>query len=141
MVLGGLYRHRRLPAVAALVGVLLYTGLATNHTVSQATLQLFANAQSDHPKAGDATEADCHDHPAPSNISKTSNTGAPASPQKKCPFCSGYANLHIAFIGGAPGPVLPVETAATLIHNFGQDFAGRAARTPQNRGPPPSQLA
>ena len=130
MVLGDLHRHRPVPAAAALVGVLLYTALVTYHTVSQVRLQL-GDA-----KVEDAPESGCHESSAQSNTPKTSDPGAPASPQRKCPFCSGYAILHIAFVGSAPGYILLVETVVPLLHSFDQDFMGRPARTPQNRGPP-----
>jgi hypothetical protein len=135
MGLGGLHRHRRIPTAAALVGVLLYTALVTSHIVSQATFQPLT-AQAGHSHFGQAAKPNCHEPTASTNKSKTSDPSGPASPQRTCPFCSGYAILHIAVAEGVAGTMLPVGVAPPQMRGFDQAYAGRTPRTPQNRGPP-----
>jgi hypothetical protein len=96
--LGALYRHRRLPAAAALLGVLLYTALVSSHVVSQASLAA-PNAAQASGQVAHAGDPDCHEHASPGK----GQSEFPASPKKKCPFCVGYAALHISILAGALG--------------------------------------
>jgi hypothetical protein len=100
MSLRALRRHCHLPTAAALISVLLYTALISSHIVSQAT-SLAAPAQSI--ATGDPG---CHETQPSAGKAKNSNHGLPASPAKKCPFCAGYATLHLSVFGDFVGNLL-----------------------------------
>lgn len=137
VVLGALHRHRRLPVAAALLGVLLYSALVASHVVSQAT-SLTAEpmaAQNSVHAAADALPS-CHEPEAAADKADESDRGVPASPQKKCPFCAGYAALHISILAGSSfvvsveAPARPRAIAgAQLVHTAG-------SHSWQPRGPP-----
>ena len=99
MSLGALRRHRRLPAAAALMSVLLYTALVTSHIVSQATHRSLPAPGAD-TQSVSVGDPGCHESPPSAGNANDSNHGLPAPPAKKCPFCAGYAALHITVAGG-----------------------------------------
>ena len=99
MGLGALRRHRHLPAAAALMSVLLYTALVASHIVSQATSRRCPAhlALSFNPSLQTILVATRRSLRRARQMSP--NRGLPASPAKKCPFCAGYAALHISVVG------------------------------------------
>jgi len=105
MSLRVLRRHCHFPTAAALIGVLLYTALIASHIVSQAAhrapLSQVADIQNH-----DAGDPGCHEGPSPASNDHP-GPNLPASPAK-CPFCTGYAALHISVAGGYMD-VLPFE--------------------------------
>ncbi len=132
MGLRGLYRHRRLPAAAALLGVLLYTALVTSHVVSQASLAA-PNAAQASGQVAHAGDPDCHEH-APAGKGESN---IPASPKKKCPFCAGYAALHISILGGSSGYVCSVDPGAKPFASAdAQLFRTGGSHSWRPRGPP-----
>ena len=117
MSLEALRRYRHLPAAAALMSVLLYTALVTSHIVSQATHRTLP-AQDADIQTVVAGDADCHDLASSAGNGHHASGGQPISPPKKCPFCAGYAALHITLLSGSVG-VLPVEFVAQRVPGFG----------------------
>ena len=115
--LEALRKHRHLPAAAALMSVLLYTALVTSHIVSQATHRALP-AQDADIQTVVAGDAGCHDLPSSAGNGHHPSGGYPVSPPKKCPFCAGYAALHITLVGGSV-TVLPVEIVAQRVAGFG----------------------
>ena len=111
MGLSALRKHSHLPAAAALLGVLLYTALVAAHIVSQAT-SLAARGAHTAAAQSVATGDDCHETQPSAGKAKDSNGGLPASPAKKCPFCAGYAALHLSVVGD-PASILLGEDATT----------------------------
>lgn len=131
MGLGDFHRHRQWASAFALVGILLYTALIPGHVVSQAT----ARALTGEPGAA-ALEMPCH---SGAGVAHSHDPGAPAepsTPQKKCPFCKGYAAFMTALAGACDAGALDAERA-TL--RFTAADSGRLEHTtwrPNNRGPP-----
>ena len=99
MSLRALRRHRHLPAAAALIGVLLYTALVASHVVSQATSLALPDAPGAVAQFITTGDPGCHETQPSAGKARESNRGFPASPTKKCPFCAGYAALHISVVG------------------------------------------
>ena len=99
MSLRALRRHRHLPAAAALIGVLLYTALVASHVVSQATSLALPGAPGAVAQSITTGDPGCHETQPSAGKARESNRGFPASPTKKCPFCAGYAALHISVVG------------------------------------------
>ena len=105
MGLRALHRHCRMPATAAaLLSVLLYTALVASHIVSQATHSVPAGLQGAGALSMAAGDPGCHS-------ANESHRGLPASPAKKCPFCAGYAGLHVTLAGACAG--VPFGEAAS----------------------------
>jgi hypothetical protein len=123
------YWIHRFAAVAALCGIAAYSALIPGHVVSQATLSMLGGAQ-----AEPALEPICHGGVATTRDS--SAPSGPTAPQKKCPFCTGYAAFMTAIAGNCDAGVLDADLAsptfAVLDDGFVEGFVGR----PQNRGPP-----
>jgi hypothetical protein len=117
MGLGALRRHRHLPAAAALLSVLLYTALVASHIVSQATHRALPGAPSADVQSVAVDDSDCHDS-LPLAGKANPNHDVPAPPQRKCPFCAGYAALHISVAGGAIG-VLLADAAPHQVGSLG----------------------
>ena len=118
MGLRALRRHRHLPAAAALIGVLLYTALVASHVVSQATSLALPDAPGAVAQSITTGDPGCHETQPSAGKARESNRGFPASPTKKCPFCAGYAALHISVVGD---PVSILWDDGTATH-----FAGIA---------------
>jgi len=117
MSLRALRGHRHVPAAAALMSVLLYTALITSHIVSQAT-QPVLPAQSADTQTVAAGDPGCHDLLSSAGNGHHPNGGKSVFPPKKCPFCAGYAALHITLVGGSV-TVLPVKFVAQVFVGFG----------------------
>ena len=115
MSVRALRRHRYVPAAAALMSVLLYTALVTSHIVSQATHRALP-AQGADTQSVIAGDPGCHDAPSSAGNGHHPSGGQPVSPPKKCPFCMGYAALHITLIGASV--TVPVEIVAQLVAGF-----------------------
>jgi hypothetical protein len=115
MGLKALRRHRRLPAAAALVGVLLYTALVASHVVSQATSLALPGAPSAVDQSFTTGDPGCHETQPSAGKARESNRG---SPEKKCPFCAGYAALHISVVGD-PVSILWDDGTATHFAGLG----------------------
>lgn len=115
---------RRIAAIAALAGVALYTMLVPGHIVSQAML------------AGGGGEPICHEDMA--DVGHPTHSPAPedSKPDKKCPFCKGYATFLTAVSGGASGGILNAPRQTPLAANLDCGVAYVIALTPQSRGPP-----
>ena len=100
MGLRALRRHRHLPAAAALIGVLLYTALVASHVVSQATSLALPGAPGAVAQSITTGDPGCHETQPSAGKARESRTAAfQSSPTKKCPFCAGYAALHISVVG------------------------------------------
>ena len=60
----------------------------------------------------------------------------PAPPEKKCPFCEGYASFLTALTGASDASMIDAERIGTASNSLDdapvEQFTGR----PQNRGPP-----
>jgi len=128
---GTSYWVRSVAAVSALWGVALYSVLIPGHIVSQATSAVAAGSGA----AGrivSSAPVSCHtsaqkQSPAP---------GAPTNPEKKCPFCSGYASFVVASVVHANITVIAVERASPALFSFEAVVVRGVLRAPQNRGPP-----
>ena len=128
MGLGDFHRHRRLASVLALAGVLLYTALIPGHVISQATALVAAG------ELEIVFELSCH-----SGVAETRDPSAPSEPsipEKKCPFCKGYAAFMTALAGACDAGILDAERASPTFASLDQGVAEQAARRPHNRGPP-----
>lgn len=134
MSLRALRKHRQVPAAVALMSVLLYATLVTSHIVSQATYRELPAAGADTQDVI-AGHAGCHDSSSASKAHEPSRD-RPASPSK-CPFCKGYAGLHITLIAG-PVTVLAVEALDHLFTSLtGPQLVGPANLPSwQSRAPP-----
>jgi hypothetical protein len=129
MGLGGFHRHRRLASALALVGVLLYTALIPGHVVSQATAWALAGTQ-----AGSelAFEPICHS----GGTQDPSGPGKPSTPQKKCPFCTGYASFVTADAAIFSAVIPDAERVSPSLVVFDEGLVESEAKRPNNRGPP-----
>jgi hypothetical protein len=125
MRLGDLHKPvRRVAAIAALAGIMLYSMLVPGHIVSQAML------------ATGGGEPICHEDTADAGHPGRSPASEDPKPDKKCPFCKGYATFLTAFSGGAGGGILDAPRAAPLAASLDCGIAYVIALTPQSRGPP-----
>jgi hypothetical protein len=123
MGVGALYKRiGRSAAIAALAGIALYSMLIPGHIVSQAMLAM-----------GMDGAAICHEHTA-----KADHPGRPEDPKpnKKCPFCMGYATFLTAFSGGASGVLFDAARKTPDAADLDRGVAYVIALTPQSRGPP-----
>ena len=111
MSLTALRRHRRLPAAAALMSVLLYTSLVTSHIVSRATSLAAPDGLGTIAQTVAIGEPACHETGSAADKAKDTHRGRPASPNKKCPFCAGYGALHLSVVGNSVA--IPLGEAAT----------------------------
>jgi hypothetical protein len=118
------------------MSVLLYTALVTSHIVSQATHRALP-AQGADIQTVVVGDPGCHDSPSSGGNVDYPRRGQPVSPPRKCPFCAGYAALHITVVGGSVS-VLPVEPVAQLVIGFGGGQLIRSANLPSwhSRAPP-----
>jgi hypothetical protein len=118
MSLRALRKHRHLPAAAALMSVLLYTAFVTSHIVSQATHRSLPAQGADIHTVVTA-ESGCHDSSSLAGNAHHPSRGDPVSPPRKCPFCVGYAALHITVVVGSMS-ILPVEAVAQSFESLGR---------------------
>lgn len=134
MGLGDFHRHRRLASAFALVGILLYTALIPGHVVSQATALALAGA-SGPAEVETAFEPICH-----SGALRASKPGEPSgpnkTPQKKCPFCTGYASFVTADAAASNAVIADAERVPPSLVVFDERLVERDAKRPNNRGPP-----
>lgn len=136
MGLGDFHNHRRLFGALALVGAVLYSALIPAHIVSQAVWGPRSLAPAAYAEVTDLAPLICHRGSAAAEKADSPAPSQPAAPEKKCPFCTGYAAFVAATICGAEVGILPVETASLVFNSFGDVFVGRGFGLPQNRGPP-----
>jgi hypothetical protein len=129
MRLRDLYQARGLAGAAALFGLLLYTALIPIHIVSQAKSGVVAGARTAY---GDPTDGGCH----AATDSKSPTPGAPNAPQKKCPFCMGYASFVSAITGAASACIAAIKIAPATSRKSDEASVEGVVRRPQNRGPP-----
>ena len=109
MALRVLRRHRFLPAVAGIVGALVYAWLAASHIVSQtAHASSSSRGAQDQPIHATAADHACNDLPAKAAKEKEPSRDHPDQAPSECPFCAGYAALHLGVVGGS-ADVLPRE--------------------------------
>ena len=137
MGLGALRRHRHLPAAAALLSVLLYTALVASHIVSQATHRALPSAPGADVQSVAVDDPGCHDLLPSAGNADDPNQDTPAPPQRKCPFCAGYAALHISVAGASVGVVL-VDAAHRQFGSLGSAQLIWSASLPswRSRAPP-----
>lgn len=128
MGLGDLHRIRGLAGAFALGGVLLYTALIPGHVVSQATAFAFGG------DAGLSTEMPCHEGMAVQDTEQDPAT--PDTPQKKCPFCKGYAAFMTALAGASDAGTIDAEHTRITEASLDEGPVERASRHTHNRGPP-----
>ena len=128
MGLGDFHKHRRLAGVLALAGVLLYTALIPGHVISQATALLAAG------ELDVAFEMSCHSGLA--EMRDPSAPGEPSVPEKKCPFCKGYAAFMTSLAGACGAGILDAEHASPNFASLNLDVAEQTVLRPHNRGPP-----
>ena len=128
MGLGDFHKRARLPGLLALFGVLLYTGLVPGHVVSQAAALVHGG------EPGLVAEMHCHDgmvamggEPAPDE---------PPVPQKKCPFCKGYAVFMAGLSGACDAGILDAERALPVFAVYDEHTAAQTIQRLHNRGPP-----
>jgi len=116
----------------ALLGVLLLTALVPGHVVSQATALTFGG------DAESAAEMPCHDDTAMPDA--TGDPNAPDTPQKKCPFCKGYASFMNALAGSANAGTIDNERVRIASWTMEDGAVEHIAKRTKNRGPPPSPM-
>ena len=134
MGLGDFHRQRRFAAAFAFVGVLLYTALVPGHVLSQATAFSVTDDLLVADDLGAALEMRCHN-----GVTKThapSTPDDPTAPQKKCPFCMGYAAFMTSLAGACDAGTLEAERTTALFSVFHEEALQRVGLEPQNRGPP-----
>jgi hypothetical protein len=128
---GTSYWVRCFGAFLALCGIVLYSVLIPGHIVSQALSAMAAGSGKDSRIAG-FTPALCH-----GDVQKgAAAPGTPVAPEKKCPFCTGYASFVVASVAPTGIAVLAVEKASPARVTFEAGIVWIALRAPQNRGPP-----
>jgi len=128
MGLGDFHKQRRSASVIALAGVLLYTALVPGHVISQATALVAAG------ELEVVLEMSCH-----SGVAETRDPSAPSEPsvpEKKCPFCKGYAAFMTALAGACAAGILDAERASPNFASLDEGVAEQSVRRPHNRGPP-----
>jgi hypothetical protein len=131
MRLQGLNRYRRIAGTSALLGILFYTALIPLHTVSEATTALLGA------ELADALTIICHSgSTASDHASNGSAPAAPASPQKHCPFCQGFAAFQLAIAPAHNIGIVRLAVRAPAPHLTSAGLVSAIARAPQSRGPP-----
>jgi hypothetical protein len=136
MSLLGLRRYRTSAGAAALIGVFFYAALIPLHTVSQALSALAGEA------APGISLPSCHEGAtATRQDQRESYPDAPAKPQKRCPFCQGYAAFQLAIAAGSTEYFLLSPIAAPALRVSEEGIAGQSLPRPQSRGPPARSLA
>lgn len=131
MGMGVLDRYRRIAGALALIGTVFYAALVPLHVVSQATATLLGEAL-----AG-ASQAPCHEASGTANQATNDPARkAPATPQKHCPFCQGFAAFQFAIAPAHTISIVRVAIRAPARHLTSEGLAGVSLRAPQSRGPP-----
>lgn len=136
MSLKALHRHRRWPAAAALLGMVLYAGLVASHGVSQATSFTPEPVAAESSVQAAATGLrSCHEPDFAAGDPDTERH-SPTVPKTKCPFCVGYAALHITILGGASFVAYTTTIAVPPAHAHAKLFSVAASHGWRPRGPP-----
>jgi hypothetical protein len=131
MGMGVLDRYRRIAGALALVGTLFYSALIPLHVVSQATAALLGES------TGGAQVAPCHEGAGTADQATNDPARkAPATPQKHCPFCEGFAAFQFAIAPAHTISIVRVAIRAAAPHLTSEGLAGVSLRAPQSRGPP-----
>jgi hypothetical protein len=131
MGLGVLDRYRRIAGALALVGTVFYAALVPLHVVSQATATLLGEA------LVGASQPPCHEAPGTADQARNDPARkAPATPQKHCPFCQGFAAFQFAIAPAHTISIVRVAIRAPAPHLTSEGLAGVSLRAPQSRGPP-----
>ena len=131
MRMGVLDRYRRIAGALALVGTIFYAALIPLHVVSQATATLLGESTCG------GRDAPCHE--ASGTADQATNDPArkaPATPQKHCPFCQGFAAFQFAIAPAHTISIVRVAIRAPAPHLTSEGLAGVSLRAPQSRGPP-----
>jgi hypothetical protein len=128
---GTSYWVRSVAAISALCGVALYSALIPGHIVSQVMSAVAAGSGATGRITG-FSKVICRsgaekESPAP---------GARRVPEKKCPFCSGYASFVVASLSHPSIAVIAVERASPAHASFEAVVVRSILRAPQSRGPP-----
>jgi hypothetical protein len=126
MGMGVLDRYHRIAGALALVGTLFYAALIPLHVVSQATATLLGES------TGGAQVAPCHADQATNDPARK----APATPQKHCPFCQGFAAFQFAIAPAHMISIVRVAIRAPAPHLTSEGLARVSLRAPHSRGPP-----
>ncbi len=128
--MGYLARYREIAGACALVSVLFYAALIPVHIVS--TTALLGT------KFADALTVICHSGRASGSDHALGDRSpaTPAKPQKRCPFCQGYAAFQFAI-----APANMIVFIRVAVHAAGPQLASdglasASLRAPQSRGPP-----
>ena len=83
---------------------------------------------------GAAIEMLCHEGVV--EMRGPSTPGEPSAPQKKCPFCKGYAPFMTALAGACDAGTLEADRTTSHFAVMNDGIVMRVAMRPQNRGPP-----
>jgi hypothetical protein len=134
MGVGDFHRQRRLAGMIAIVSALLYVALIPGHVVSQATSGSLGSVPVAHAGGEGVEDVGCHKMMG--GAKDPAAPGVPATPKKKCPFCTGYASFLAALGAGPAVSILAVERAPPVFASFDAAVVESAVRRPQNRGPP-----
>ena len=86
------------------------------------------------PGGGGARVAPCHE--AGDQATNDLARKAPATPQKHCPFCQGFAAFQFAIAPAHAISIVRVAIRAPAPHLTSEGLAGVSLRAPQGRGPP-----
>jgi hypothetical protein len=131
MGMGVLDRNRRIAGALALVGTVFYAALIPLHVVSQATATILSET------TGGAKSAPCHEGAGTADRATNDPARkAPATPQKHCPFCQGFAAFQFAIAPAHTISIVRVAIRAPAPHLRSEGLAGVRLRAPQSRGPP-----
>ena len=131
MGMGILDRYRRIAGAVALVGTLFYSALIPLHVVSQATATPLGES------TGGAQVAPCHEGAGTADQATNDPARkAPATPQKHCPFCQGFAAFQFAIAPAHTISIVRVAIRAPAPHVTSEGLAGLSLRAPQSRGLP-----
>ncbi|ODR98030.1 hypothetical protein AUC68_11030 [Methyloceanibacter methanicus] len=111
----------------ALLGVLLFTALVPGHVVSQATAFAFGDD-------GLTFEMSCHRGAAMQDAGHRPDT--PDTPQKKCPFCKGYAAFMVALAAAPVTAMIDAERVRIATWAMNEGAVRQVAKHTKSRGPP-----
>lgn len=128
MGLGDFYRARGIAGALALVGILLFTALVPGHVVSQATAFAFGD------DGVIVAEMACHQGAAMPGTGNGPET--PDTPQKKCPFCKGYAAFMVALAAAPADVAIDAERIRIAAWAMSDRAVESLAKHTNSRGPP-----
>lgn len=130
--MGYLARYRGIAGACALVSVLFYAALIPVHIVSEASTVLLGA------KFADALTVICHSGRAfaSDHALGDRSPATPRKPQKRCPFCQGYAAFQFAIAPANMIGFIRVAIHAPESELASDGLASASWRAPQSRGPP-----